>query len=96
MDWVVWIGVSSFIHSFLVLLGKKKRKKKKSNAERCSAALILFTVLLIRFLANLPNNHDPPTVKGQHFMDILIVAVTVIVVAIPGTLLSFSLPMQTG
>ena len=29
-------------------------------------------------------------------MDILIVAVTVIVVAIPGTLLSFSLPMQTG
>lgn len=94
MDWVVWIGVSSFIHSFLVLLGKKK--KEKSNAERCSAALILFTVLLIRFLANLPNNHDPPTVKGQHFMDILIVAVTVIVVAIPGTLLSFSLPMQTG
>lgn len=49
-----------------------------------SAALILFIVLLIRFLANLPNNHDSPTVKGQHFMDILIVAVTVIVVAIPG------------
>lgn len=52
---------------------------------KCRAALILFIVLLIRFLANLPNNHDSPTVKGQHFMDILIVAVTVIVVAIPGT-----------
>lgn len=85
--------MSSFIHSFSCVVGEKK-KKKKSNAERCSAALILFTVLLIRFLANLPDNHNPPTVKGQHFMDILIVAVTVIVVAIPGTP-TFSLPMQT-
>lgn len=79
MDWVVWIGVSSF-HLPSLLLSSGKVDAEKSMY---SAALILFIVLLIRFLANLPNNHDSPTVKGQHFMDILIVAVTVIVVAIP-------------
>lgn len=48
------------------------------------AALLLFFVLLFRFLAQLPDNPAPSTVKGQIFMDILIVTVTVIVVAIPG------------
>ncbi|OGM45560.1 calcium transporting ATPase (Pmc1) [Aspergillus bombycis] len=48
-----------------------------------SAALLLFFVLLIRFLVQLPDNDGSPSVKGQEFMDILIVAVTVIVVAIP-------------
>ncbi|KAE8353037.1 hypothetical protein BDV28DRAFT_165221 [Aspergillus coremiiformis] len=48
-----------------------------------SAALLLFFVLLIRFLVQLPNNNASPSEKGQEFMDILIVAVTVIVVAIP-------------
>ncbi|KAE8140675.1 hypothetical protein BDV38DRAFT_7490 [Aspergillus pseudotamarii] len=48
-----------------------------------SAALLLFFVLLIRFLVQLPDNDASPSVKGQEFMDILIVAVTVIVVAIP-------------
>ncbi|BCR96668.1 putative calcium transporting ATPase (Pmc1) [Aspergillus luchuensis] len=47
------------------------------------AALLLFFVLLFRFLAQLPENDAPSTEKGQIFMDILIVAVTVIVVAIP-------------
>ncbi|KAE8150327.1 hypothetical protein BDV25DRAFT_113401 [Aspergillus avenaceus] len=47
------------------------------------AALVLFVVLLIRFLVQLPSNEASPSVKGQGFMDILIVAVTVIVVAIP-------------
>ncbi|KAH1334820.1 hypothetical protein KXV68_001983 [Aspergillus fumigatus] len=47
------------------------------------AALLLFFVLLFRFLAQLPDNDAPSTVKGQEFMDILIVTVTVIVVAIP-------------
>ncbi|KAF7116940.1 hypothetical protein CNMCM5793_005570 [Aspergillus hiratsukae] len=46
-------------------------------------ALLLFFVLLFRFLARLPDNDAPSTVKGQEFMDILIVTVTVIVVAIP-------------
>lgn len=48
-----------------------------------SAALLLFFVLLFRFLANLPNdNRDGPT-KASTFMDILIVAITIIVVAVP-------------
>ncbi|PLN74945.1 calcium transporting ATPase [Aspergillus taichungensis] len=46
-------------------------------------AILLFLVLLIRFLFQLSNNDAAPSVKGQEFMDILIVAVTVIVVAIP-------------
>ncbi|KAF3388158.1 Calcium-transporting ATPase 2 [Talaromyces pinophilus] len=48
-----------------------------------SAATILFLVLFIRFLVHLPDNPAGPAEKGQEFMDILIVAVTVIVVAIP-------------
>ncbi|KAF7592952.1 Calcium-transporting ATPase 10, plasma membrane-type [Aspergillus hancockii] len=48
-----------------------------------SAALLLFFVLLIRFLVQLPDNDASSPMKGQQFMDILIVAVTVIVVAIP-------------
>ena len=48
-----------------------------------SAALLLFVVLLIKFLADLPNNDGTPTEKGQRFMDILIVAVTIVVVAVP-------------
>lgn len=50
-----------------------------------SVAVILFFVLLVGFLAGLPDNPASPAIKGQEFMDILIVAVTVIVVAIPGT-----------
>jgi Ca2+-transporting ATPase len=38
---------------------------------------------VIRFLANLSGNPATPTVKGQEFLDILIVAVTIIVVAVP-------------
>lgn len=47
------------------------------------AAIILFFALLIRFLVQLSDNPASPAVKGQEFVDILIVAVTVIVVAIP-------------
>ncbi|GAB1191964.1 hypothetical protein APSETT444_001148 [Aspergillus pseudonomiae] len=38
----------------------------------------------------LPDNDASPNVKGQEFMDILIVAVTVIVVAIPGRILRYA------
>lgn len=49
------------------------------------AAGILFFVLLFRFVANLPNHPEKSgAMKGKEFVDILIVAVTVIVVAIPG------------
>ncbi|KZN91814.1 Calcium-transporting ATPase [Penicillium chrysogenum] len=48
------------------------------------AAGILFFVLLFRFVANLPNHPEMTgAMKGKEFVDILIVAVTVIVVAIP-------------
>ena len=48
-----------------------------------AAALVLFAVLLIRFLASLPGNSDSPAVKASTFLDILIVAVTIVVVAVP-------------
>ena len=47
------------------------------------AACLLFLVLLIRFLVNLSGNDASPAAKGQQFLDILIVAITVIVVAVP-------------
>ncbi|KAI2792747.1 Calcium-transporting ATPase 2 [Penicillium oxalicum] len=49
-----------------------------------AAAIVLFFVLLFRFIAQLPDHPDvSPAEKGKEFVDILIVAVTVIVVAIP-------------
>ncbi|KAF7553258.1 hypothetical protein G7Z17_g3782 [Cylindrodendrum hubeiense] len=47
------------------------------------AALLLFIVLFIKFCAGLPNNHGSPSEKGQEFMKIFIVSVTVVVVAVP-------------
>ncbi|KAK5633687.1 hypothetical protein RRF57_009402 [Xylaria bambusicola] len=48
-----------------------------------SAAVLLFFVLLFRFLANLPNDSRSPPEKASSFLDILIVAVTIVVVAVP-------------
>ncbi|KAF5026947.1 hypothetical protein F66182_977 [Fusarium sp. NRRL 66182] len=48
-----------------------------------AAAGLLFFVLLFRFLAALPGDSRPATDKASSFMDILIVAVTIIVVAVP-------------
>ncbi|KIW50005.1 calcium-translocating P-type ATPase, PMCA-type [Exophiala xenobiotica] len=48
-----------------------------------SAAVLLFFVLLIKFLTNLSSDDRPGPVKAQEFLDILIVAITVIVVAVP-------------
>ncbi|SGZ54436.1 CIC11C00000003034 [Sungouiella intermedia] len=51
------------------------------------AALVLFVVLLIRFCINVTpggNYYDhKPAEKGKKFVDILIVAVTIVVVAVP-------------
>ncbi|KAL9114365.1 MAG: hypothetical protein Q9187_007489, partial [Circinaria calcarea] len=47
------------------------------------AAGLLFIVLLIRFLAGLPENHGSAAERGSEFLDILIVAITIIVVAVP-------------
>ena len=48
-----------------------------------AAGLLLFIVLFIEFLVRLPHNHDNPTQKGQDFLQIFIVTVTIIVVAVP-------------
>ena len=48
-----------------------------------SAAGLLFFILLIRFLAALSGNTASPAMKGSQFLDILIVAITIIVVAVP-------------
>ena len=47
------------------------------------AAGLLFFILFIRFLAGLSSNTDIPALKGSAFTDILIVAITIIVVAVP-------------
>ena len=48
-----------------------------------AAAGLLFFILLIRFLAGLSGNTRSPALKGSQFLDILIVAITIIVVAVP-------------
>jgi P-type Ca2+ transporter type 2C len=48
-----------------------------------AAAVLLLVVLTIRFIAGLSGNINTPAGKGQQWLDILIVAVTVIVVAVP-------------
>lgn len=49
-----------------------------------AAGLLLFLVLFFRFLAQLPKEHNVPSAeKGQNFMNIFIVVVTIIVVAVP-------------
>jgi len=49
----------------------------------CVIALLLFIVLVIRFLVHLPNNTGTPSQKGQEFLQILIVSITIIVIAVP-------------
>lgn len=48
-----------------------------------SAAGLLFFILLFRFLAGLSTNTHSPAERGSQFLDILIVAITIIVVAVP-------------
>lgn len=48
-----------------------------------AAGLLLFVVLFIEFLVRLPHNTAAPAEKGQEFLNIFIVTVTIIVVAVP-------------
>ncbi|KAG4440905.1 hypothetical protein IFR05_003595 [Cadophora sp. M221] len=48
-----------------------------------AAGLLLFIVLFIEFLVRLKGNPKTPTEKGQDFLNIFIVTVTIIVVAVP-------------
>ncbi|KXJ89714.1 hypothetical protein Micbo1qcDRAFT_10312 [Microdochium bolleyi] len=47
------------------------------------AGLLLFIVLFIEFCVGLPKNTGSPAAKGQEFLEIFIVVVTIIVVAVP-------------
>lgn len=49
----------------------------------CTLALFLFIVLFIKFLAQLRNNPDAPAQKAQDFLQIVIVAIAIIVIAVP-------------
>ncbi|KAI8300070.1 hypothetical protein K4K59_001833 [Colletotrichum sp. SAR11_240] len=65
-------------------LQKKLERLAMAIAKLGSAAAgLLFFVLLFRFLGGLPKDSRPATDKASSFMDILIVAVTIIVVAVP-------------
>jgi len=48
-----------------------------------SAGGLLFLVLFIEFLVRLPKNNASPSDKGQQFLNIFIVTVTIVVVAVP-------------
>lgn len=48
-----------------------------------AAALLLFIVSFIEFLVRLRSNTGTPSQKGQQFLNLFIIAVTVVVVAIP-------------
>ncbi|KAF5865867.1 hypothetical protein ETB97_001934 [Aspergillus alliaceus] len=47
------------------------------------AALVLFAILFIKFLATLPHSSKTSTEKGQQFLDIFIISLTVVVIAVP-------------
>jgi P-type Ca2+ transporter type 2C len=49
----------------------------------CIVALILFIVLFIKCLTQLSQNEETPTQKVQDFLQIVIVAITIIVIAVP-------------
>lgn len=48
-----------------------------------AAALLLFVVSFIEYLVRLRTNNGSPSEKGQQFLNLFIIAVTVVVVAIP-------------
>ncbi|KAB8228250.1 E1-E2 ATPase-domain-containing protein [Aspergillus alliaceus] len=47
------------------------------------AALVLFAILFIKFLATLPHSSKTSAEKGQQFLDIFIISLTVVVIAVP-------------
>ena len=65
-------------------LQKKLDKLANAIAKLASTASFgLLLVLLFRFIATFPDSPLTPTEKASKFMDILIVAITIIVVAVP-------------
>lgn len=48
-----------------------------------AAALVLFVILFIRFLVNLRGSTQTSTEKGQSFLNVFILALTIVVIAVP-------------
>lgn len=46
-------------------------------------ALVMFLAMFIKFLIGLKHNTDTPTQKGQQFLNVLIIALTILVIAVP-------------
>jgi Ca2+-transporting ATPase len=47
------------------------------------AALVLFVILFIKFLVGLRHSTETPSEKGQSFLNVFILALTVVVIAVP-------------
>ncbi|KAJ5770419.1 uncharacterized protein N7511_002470 [Penicillium nucicola] len=47
------------------------------------AALVLFIILFIKFLVSLRHSTETPSEKGQSFLNVFILALTVVVIAVP-------------
>lgn len=87
------VGTSSFYGKTLMSLHVEQeetplQEKLNTIAEGIAklgtlAAGIMFVVLFIRFLAQLPNSPKTGSQKGEQFLNILITAITIIVVAVP-------------
>ncbi|KAF8860890.1 putative plasma membrane calcium-transporting ATPase [Acephala macrosclerotiorum] len=69
--------------SFTPLQAKLNRLAKAIAWFGFIAAVLLFVVLFIKFLAQLPRNTHSSTQKGQNFLNILIISLTVLVIAVP-------------
>ena len=69
--------------SFTPLQVKLKKVAKAIAWFGFAAALLLFVVLFIQFLVQLPHNSHSGPQKGQNFLNILIISLTVLVIAVP-------------
>jgi P-type Ca2+ transporter type 2C len=69
--------------SFTPLQSKLNKLAKAIAWFGFAASLLLFVVLFIKFLVQLPHSLYSPPQKGQNFLNILIISLTVLVIAVP-------------
>jgi P-type Ca2+ transporter type 2C len=60
-----------------------ERLAKKISIIGGILALVMFTVTFIKFCVQLPHSHNSPAEKGQNFLNVLIISLTVLVIAVP-------------